>query len=117
MITAFQRSAFQDNAFQIGVTVGGGGGRVPIQYAREWLRREQERVKREEEEERKRLQPAAPVLEVVEARAEPIVTDLSALVAVEAAAPAPMTKDRGADEELDQFMAFLLKIAREDETA
>ncbi len=108
MITAFQRSAFQDNAFQIGVTVGSGGFRLP--YAYSFLREEAERKKREEEE-AALAAVVAPELEVVTALAAPIVTELTPPQVTLVARAAPR-------DELHDFLQLMIKLAQsEDEIA
>lgn len=110
MITAFQRSAFQNNAFQIGVTVEGGGDRwsgLPALWQRAQEEAERRRKAREKLE-REEAESAAVVVEIVTAQAAPVVTDLSALAL---AAPAAVVK---IDDGLDRFMAAMLKLAREE---
>ncbi len=115
MITAFQRNAFQDNAFQIGVTVGGGGDRwrgfLLAVRARELMLADERKRKQEEEE-----AAALQVVEHVTAQAAPIVTNLAALNPVEAAAPTVMIKAQERDE-LAEFLAFMIKVAQSEEIA
>lgn len=111
MITAFQRSAFQNNAFQIGVEVAGSGGKwTPYAYGL-WRARiaaeERERERKEREELETELAEASARELVV--LAAPIMTDLSALAPK--LAPAPVV------DELEQFMKFMLELAREEESA
>lgn len=102
--TAFQKSAFQNNAFQIATAVGSGGW-LPYFYLRS---REAARRRREREEERKEPALAFTILPTtvrMRMAARPIVTDLSALAL---RISPPLINDEA---ELAEFRAFLEMIA------
>ncbi len=119
MITAFQRNGFQDNAFQIGVTVGGGGNRwdgflLAVRVRQMELRQAADSKRKREEEEA--LAQVAATMEHVTAQAAPIVTNLAALNPVEAAAPTVFIKAQERDD-LAEFLAFMIKVAQSEEIA
>lgn len=119
MITAFQSTAFQDNAFQIGVAVGGGGGKwTPYAYGLLLARLEAE-AKERDRKQTEAEELALASLEVVTALDAPIVTELAP---VEAAAR--VTLDRltpktlpGRDVELEEFAEFMKLLAECEEFA
>lgn len=118
MISAFQRNAFQDNAYQIGVALGSGAVWFPHLWRAERNRRDRALREAEEAKARDLVDAVAFAPEVVTAQAAPVVTDLSALIAsapFAAAAPAPMAK---ADDGLQKFLMMMIEIAEsEDEWA
>ena len=111
MITAFQPTAFQNNAFQIGVEVSGGGGKwTPYAYGLLRARlAEAERDRKEKEEAEAALASVSvDVLEVIDA---PIIT---APETVEAAARVTLGKlvpKAGPDLELIEFQKFMQLLA------
>lgn len=120
MITAFQRSAFQNNAFQIGVEVSGGGGKwTPYAYGLMLARLEAEAKERERKEKETAEEAARIAADAVVALDAPIITEFPV---VEAAAR--VTLDRlmpkpavGPDLELEEFAEFMKLLAEFEEFA
>lgn len=119
MITAFQRSAFQNNAFQIGVEVSGGGGKwTPYAYGLLLARLEAE-AKERERKQKEAEETALAALEVVTALDAPIVTEP---ITVEAAARVSLDRLMpktlpGPDLELEEFAEFMKLLAEFEEFA